>query len=86
MTANLMENNSKLAEDDVKSESKVNLESDGRLEKEANLLEAKDDIDPSNTTTALTLKRFVVLCSLTLLWISAATPIFFIASSFGRPY
>jgi hypothetical protein len=32
----------------------------------------------------LTLKRFIVLFSLTLLWLSAAAPVFFITASFRK--
>ena len=44
--------------------------------------ETENVIEPSHSDPPLTLKRMIVLCSLTLLWLSAAAPVFFLTASF----
>lgn len=43
-----------------------------------------DESEQEPLPPPLTLRRFVVLTSLSLLWLSAVTPVFFIAASFCK--
>lgn len=65
-------------------ETKENENASEKAEKMSNDDEMRSVSDVVHEHPPLTLKRFIVLFSLTLLWLSAAAPVFFLTASFRK--